>query len=694
MSKTLHGLREELRVVEFIEQAIFLIRSTLPTYGWIYYLSTIPFIIVFINFWGIMCSSLVMPFEISKFAIILTLLLWVKTIGQSLYCKQLLSRLKDERNIVSKDTLENKKSSSSNNKQQTFYQICVQGIFLHPITIILLIISSILTLPFGYTMSFSQYLFIVATEPNTSIFKNIKGSYSFATQEVKYQHLLLLFLTGLTCIVFMNIGFALFFIPQLLKIFFNYETILTQSTFALFNTTSIMIIACLTYLTVDPIIKGCYVKLYFHLKSRSSGEDIMAECAELIQQRSQKKGMGYGGLSILLVVLLLSISSTKVFSSTINNNATPLATAVIPLTEPINHANTQLPSINEEPGTKNQELKMENEEQKTEEQKTKDKKQDIKKYQAGLKKIKEDLGDKQEKVDYNWLNELIKRNELNEEDIKKAKERVEFIKNSKLDYKSGGDNQNTQDLSRTISKILNSNDLYRWRYKDKKIKEEKKKEDGIISTILKDIFKTLSNWVNAGFKSIRKVVDRISDFLKKLSPLKDKKKEIKGSSIDWGNISALILIIIVISGFFIGIFYLLRQHKKDKIIVLEPGKKKIPDLLKEEVDATELKEDEWLDLKKELIAKEEFTLALRSAFLAILSFLHGKNYLVFEQHKTNYNYLDEIRRTTRNKIDVVQKFQRCIVIFERAWYGKYQVTPDVLQNFEELQEGIFHLQRI
>ena len=145
--------------------------------------------------------------------------------------------------------------------------------------------------------------------------------------------------------------------------------------------------------------------------------------------------------------------------------------------------------------------------------------------------------------------------------------------------------------------------------------------------------------------------------------------------------------------FLLGVVYLFWQHHKDKITVVRTPKKKMPDIREEDVDATTLREDEWLKLGEELLARGDLTLALRSTFLAMLSFLHRKGYLVFERYKTNYNYLSEIAGNSYNNVDLLTRFRVCIEIFERSWYGGYPVTMDSLKRFKEYQHEIMGKKR-
>lgn len=364
----------------------------------------------------------------------------------------------------------------------------------------------------------------------------------------------------------------LFFLPHILKTFFNIDTVFTHATFSIFNTTFIIIAACTSYLIFDPIFKGFYVNLYFHMKSRSSGEDIMAECRRLSQKRGLKRAL----INILLVLTLFFSCSN-----------------------------------------------------------------------------------------YVRANETNKKNNLKQQD------RME-VEDSDIKL-----------LAKAISEVSKGN-LYRWKYKNKKSKKKKK---GFIFQMIEDLFKTFGNWLKPIGKFIEKIIKRIDDFIRKWLLSEERSAE-KPTESFWDDLWPELIIVITVFIFLLGVIYLFWQHNKDKITVIRTQKKKIQDLMEEDIDATELKEDEWLKLAEELMAKGELTLALRSTFLAILSFFHRNSYLVFERYKTNYNYLYEIAINSHNNADLLAGFRACIEIFERSWYGKYPVTTDMLERFKEYQQGI------
>jgi hypothetical protein len=238
-------------------------------------------------------------------------------------------------------------------------------------------------------------------------------------------------------------------------------------------------------------------------------------------------------------------------------------------------------------------------------------------------------------------------------------------------------------LGKAISEVSKGN-LYRWKYKSKKSKKKKK---GLVMQMIEDLLKTIGNWLKPIVKFIKKIIKRIDDFIRKWL-LSEERSERKPTESSWADLWPKLMILITVFIFLLGVIYLFWQHHKDKITVVRTQKKKIPDLMEEDIDATELKEDDWLKLGEKLRAKGELTLALRSTFLAMLSFFHRNSYLVFERYKTNYNYLSEVASNSHNNADLLSGFRACIEIFERSWYGRYPVTTDLLERFKEYQQGI------
>ncbi len=95
-------------------------------------------------------------------------------------------------------------------------------------------------------------------------------------------------------------------------------------------------------------------------------------------------------------------------------------------------------------------------------------------------------------------------------------------------------------------------------------------------------------------------------------------------------------------------------------------------------DAENIIEVDLEQLLKEALKKSNYRLAIRYWYLIILKNLHGKNQIKWEKEKTNYDYINEIK-----KEDVKGQLKHLTLIFEYAWYGETAIDKegfDVLQN--------------
>jgi hypothetical protein len=113
-----------------------------------------------------------------------------------------------------------------------------------------------------------------------------------------------------------------------------------------------------------------------------------------------------------------------------------------------------------------------------------------------------------------------------------------------------------------------------------------------------------------------------------------------------------------------------------------------PDLADENVTADLLPEEEWLALAREHLARGELRLALRAFFLAGLAHLAGREILALARHKSNRDYQAELRRKARDRPPLLEAFEQNIAIVERVWYGRHEIDPDGLAQFENNFEQI------
>lgn len=112
-----------------------------------------------------------------------------------------------------------------------------------------------------------------------------------------------------------------------------------------------------------------------------------------------------------------------------------------------------------------------------------------------------------------------------------------------------------------------------------------------------------------------------------------------------------------------------------------------PDLNTENVLASDLPEEEWLRLARELLQRGELRLAVRAMYLANLSFLGAQRLLQIARSKSNSIYERELRLRPRG-IELSLPFTHANRSFERAWYGFHEVTPEFVAAFQQDVEAL------
>jgi hypothetical protein len=139
------------------------------------------------------------------------------------------------------------------------------------------------------------------------------------------------------------------------------------------------------------------------------------------------------------------------------------------------------------------------------------------------------------------------------------------------------------------------------------------------------------------------------------------------------------------------IFFAIRllRFKSPKLppSIVSPQK---PDLATEEVTANELPDDEWYALAREKMASGELRQAQRALFLAILSYLASRRFIIVERWKTNTDYERELRRKAKHLSELPALFSLSRLGFERCWYGKEHVTRADLEEYKLVYERIKH----
>ena len=101
------------------------------------------------------------------------------------------------------------------------------------------------------------------------------------------------------------------------------------------------------------------------------------------------------------------------------------------------------------------------------------------------------------------------------------------------------------------------------------------------------------------------------------------------------------------------------------------------------MEADKIPEDRWLALAHELMASGDLRMAVRALYLASLSYLARHGLVTVQAAKTNRQYETELRRRTRDKLDVARLFSENARVFERAWYGDHPPSAQLVESFQE-----------
>jgi hypothetical protein len=116
--------------------------------------------------------------------------------------------------------------------------------------------------------------------------------------------------------------------------------------------------------------------------------------------------------------------------------------------------------------------------------------------------------------------------------------------------------------------------------------------------------------------------------------------------------------------------------------------KPVPDITREDLEATALPEEDWLNLAGELMGRGELRLALRAVYLATLACLARQELITIAKYKSDREYELELRRRSHTRPHLAGVFAENRVLFECAWYGLREVTPGIMERFLQNQERI------
>ncbi len=134
------------------------------------------------------------------------------------------------------------------------------------------------------------------------------------------------------------------------------------------------------------------------------------------------------------------------------------------------------------------------------------------------------------------------------------------------------------------------------------------------------------------------------------------------------------------------LFALLRSRRFAPTIAVEafPAEAPVPDLSREDIQADEQPDDEWMRLASEYRRDGNLRFAIRALYLACLSSLASAKLISIARGKSNLDYSREFqRRARRLPAELPDRLRVNVSLFERSWYGAHAVTEEMLDQFEQ-----------
>jgi hypothetical protein len=210
-------------------------------------------------------------------------------------------------------------------------------------------------------------------------------------------------------------------------------------------------------------------------------------------------------------------------------------------------------------------------------------------------------------------------------------------------------------------------------------------------TALRDFIDSIINTLRTGWSYVKEVLAKVLKFIKDiLSHIIPSLPKLEKPDSHWTNFSRALIIIPVLGILALLAFLAWRAWKdrRSRRVTRDMTLKPAPDITREDLDATALPEEGWLNLARELMEKGDLRLALRALYLATLACLAQQELITIAKYKSDREYELELRRRSHTQPHLAGVFAENRALFESAWYGLHEVTPGIMERFSRNQESI------
>ena len=246
--------------IVLLEEATHLLRRCPPAYWGAYLIGTAPFLVMLLYFIAEMAQS---PHarQAAPMSALLTALafFWMKA-WQSRFCSCLMALTADD--------------APPAFTWKLWLRTFRNQMILQPSALLMVPAAAAVMLPLGHVYGFYQNVSALDYGRDLSVRDLFKEASRQATRWPLQANIIITILAALSFIVFIDLYAACAQVPMLLKSLLGIETEFSRSYYAMLNTTFFSIVACLTWLCIDPILKAAFTLRCFYGQSLKSGEDL------------------------------------------------------------------------------------------------------------------------------------------------------------------------------------------------------------------------------------------------------------------------------------------------------------------------------------------------------------------------------------------------------------------------------------
>ena len=236
-----------------------------------------------------------------------------------------------------------------------------------------------------------------------------------------------------------------------------------------------------------------------------------------------------------------------------------------------------------------------------------------------------------------------------------------------------------ENLDRALDRVLQER-RFAWR-----MPREVVRETGLMEDFLNGVGRTFRSFYLRLLKW-RKDLARWLDELLGRKPSPRDGDDADGSTLAARTLLYLLLAVVVAA---VALFLIrLRRKRRREATVAAAAAAPEPDLLADHVHADDRAPEDWLAMGRDWAQKGDFRRALRALYLASLAFLSRRELLRLAVHKSNGDYVREVTRRAASLPDVIASFREAATTFDGAWYGRREVTREVLSEFETTVERL------